>query len=283
MAGASAPFFLYIIHPFPTAVDVPGCTRRSRLPISVHAQGVHVGGEDFFRVSKGKAPEGPEGHRDRRARTPSTIKGTGGVSEHRSKLMLYKSLTVLALAGSSEAFQLPSKLPGFKPAAALKEAAAPLTAAAITFTSEAAHAKSVLGVNGALDFGPLAGDQPGGEGTGKALGVNDDSLFFVLGGVVGTVFFAFSQWQDYQVSLVDDMHAPSGLPITPQPPSPTNTPIHTCTLTYTLDADFVALLAGCCVCLCLCVPGRRRGLLRHVRLAPHRDDRQPQPRHPGRR
>ena len=70
--------------------------------------------------------------------------------------MLYKSLAVLALAGSSEAFQLPSKVSGFKPAAALKEAASPLTAAAITFTSEAAHAKSVLGVNGGLDFGPRA-------------------------------------------------------------------------------------------------------------------------------
>ena len=56
----------------------------------------------------------------------------------------------------------------------------------------------MLGVNGALDFGPLAGDQPGGEGTGKALGVNDDSLFFVLFGVVFSVGFAFSQWQDYQ-------------------------------------------------------------------------------------
>ena len=44
----------------------------------------------------------------------------------------------------------------------------------------------------------VAGDQPGGEGTGKALGINDDSLFFVLGGVVGSVFFAFAQWQDYQ-------------------------------------------------------------------------------------
>ena len=32
---------------------------------------------------------------------------------------------------------------------------------------QGAQAKSVLGVNGALDFGPLAGDQPGGEGTGK--------------------------------------------------------------------------------------------------------------------
>merc|ERR1719311_670618 len=106
--------------------------------------------------------------------------------------MLYKSLAVLALAGSSEAFQLPSKVSGFK------EAAAPLTAAAITFSAEAAHAKSVLGVNGALDFGPLAGDQPGGEGTGKALGVNDDSLFFVLGGVTLAVGYAFAQWQSYQ-------------------------------------------------------------------------------------
>ena len=35
---------------------------------------------------------------------------------------------------------------------------------------QAAQAKSVLGVNGALDFGPLAGDQPGGEGTGKVRG-----------------------------------------------------------------------------------------------------------------
>ena len=44
----------------------------------------------------------------------------------------------------------------------------------------------------------VAGDQPGGEGTGKALGVNDDSLFAVFGVVIGSVFFAFAQWQDYQ-------------------------------------------------------------------------------------
>ena len=44
----------------------------------------------------------------------------------------------------------------------------------------------------------VAGDQPGGEGTGKALGINDDSLFFVLFGVVGSIGFAFTQWQDYQ-------------------------------------------------------------------------------------
>ena len=68
----------------------------------------------------------------------------------------------------------------------------------MAFQSQAAHAKSVLGVNGGLDFGPLAGDQPGGEGTGKALGINDDSLGVVLLLVIGAVFFAFSQWQGYQ-------------------------------------------------------------------------------------
>ena len=73
-----------------------------------------------------------------------------------------------------------------------------MTAAAVTFHTEAAHAKSVLGVNGALDFGPLAGDQPGGEGTGKALGINDDSLGFVLVGIVLVIGFLFCQWQGYQ-------------------------------------------------------------------------------------
>jgi hypothetical protein len=72
------------------------------------------------------------------------------------------------------------------------------TAAAVAFQSQAAHAKSVLGVNGALDFGPLAGDQPGGEGTGKALGINDDSLGVVLIVVILAIGFAFNQWQSYQ-------------------------------------------------------------------------------------
>merc|ERR1719321_2413579 len=75
---------------------------------------------------------------------------------------------------------------------------APLTAAAVAFESQAAYAKLVLGVNGQLDFGPLAGDQPGGEGTGKALGINDDSLGFVLLAVVLIIGFAFAQWQGYQ-------------------------------------------------------------------------------------
>ena len=83
-------------------------------------------------------------------------------------------------------------------ASVTSKAAAALTALAINVHAEAAHAKSVLGVNGALDFGPLAGDQPGGEGTGKALGINDDSLGFVLITVVLIVFSAFAQWQSKQ-------------------------------------------------------------------------------------
>merc|ERR1719486_1405790 len=85
-----------------------------------------------------------------------------------------------------------------KPMDMLNKVPAALTAAAITFQSEAAHAKSVLGVNGALDFGPLAGDQPGGEGTGKALGINDDSLGFVLLIGVLIVGYLFADWQSYQ-------------------------------------------------------------------------------------
>merc|ERR1712037_138496 len=80
----------------------------------------------------------------------------------------------------------------------LSKLPAAASALSVSLYAQAASAKSVIGVNGALDFGPLAGDQPGGEGTGKALGINDDSLFFVLFGVVGAVFFAFAQWQGYQ-------------------------------------------------------------------------------------
>lgn len=77
-------------------------------------------------------------------------------------------------------------------------AAAALTAAAVALHAEVANAKSVVGVNGALDFGPLAGDQPGGEGTGKALGINDDTLGFVLFAGVFGVGLAWGQWQSYQ-------------------------------------------------------------------------------------
>lgn len=106
---------------------------------------------------------------------------------------------MFALMGASEAFKMPGKMP-----AQLQKMGAAATAAAVTFHTEAAHAKSVLGVNGALDFGPLAGDQPGGEGTGKALGVDDDSLFFVLGGMVIIVGFLFNDWQKYQDDADED-------------------------------------------------------------------------------
>jgi len=51
--------------------------------------------------------------------------------------------------------------------------AAALTATAATRHLEAARAVAVLGVSGALDSGPLAGDQPGGKGAGKLLRIND--------------------------------------------------------------------------------------------------------------
>lgn len=77
-------------------------------------------------------------------------------------------------------------------------AATAISAAAVTLHAEAAHAKQFLGVNGQLNFGALSGDQPGGEGTGKALGINDSSLLFALGGVVLIIGVLFAQWSDYQ-------------------------------------------------------------------------------------
>merc|ERR1719454_1873638 len=107
--------------------------------------------------------------------------------------MALRCIALVASALSASAFQLPKVLQ-----TQAQKLAAPALAAAVTLHSEAAHAKSVLGVNGALDFGPLAGDQPGGEGTGKAPGVNDDALFGVLFAVTFAVGYAFAQWQSYQ-------------------------------------------------------------------------------------
>merc|ERR1719213_1586534 len=75
----------------------------------------------------------------------------------------------------------------------LKKIPAAYAAASIALYQQAAEAKSMIGVNGALDFGPLAGDQPGGEGTGKALGFNDDSLIAVLVLVTVGIGYLFSQ------------------------------------------------------------------------------------------
>merc|ERR1719254_86142 len=80
----------------------------------------------------------------------------------------------------------------------LSKLPAAASALSVSLYAQAASAKSILGVNGALDFGPLAGDQPGGEGTGKALGVNDGSLGVVVIVVIFAIGFAFNQWQSYQ-------------------------------------------------------------------------------------
>ena len=75
---------------------------------------------------------------------------------------MFRFLALMCMLLQAAAFQLPKAIQ-----VNAQKLAAPALAAAVTLHSEAAHAKSVLGVNGALDFGPLAGDQPGGEGTGK--------------------------------------------------------------------------------------------------------------------
>merc|ERR1719393_205281 len=118
---------------------------------------------------------------------------------------MMRAMLLVAFAATASAFQLqsarvatPRAQVSMGPVAELKKLSAAATAFSIATYIQAAEAKSVMGVNGALDFGPLAGDQPGGEGTGKALGVNDDSLFFVLGGVTLGVGYAFAQWQSYQ-------------------------------------------------------------------------------------
>jgi len=106
-------------------------------------------------------------------------------------------LASLLLAASPSAFQAPGPAAKarFDPlrlqqAGALQKlvqnpkagtAMAALMGAAAALQAEAAHA--IGGNQGQLDFGPLSGDQPGGEGTGKFLGVNDPKLFIVLFGV----------------------------------------------------------------------------------------------------
>merc|ERR1712228_611137 len=111
------------------------------------------------------------------------------------------SLTILA----ADAFTAPqSRLPAsqgtrsapvismLKPVDAVRKLPAAATALAISAYAQAASAKSLVGVNGAPDFGNLASGV-GGEGTGKALGANDDSLLVFVG-----IGFLFAQWQEYQ-------------------------------------------------------------------------------------
>merc|ERR1719454_1440018 len=79
-------------------------------------------------------------------------------------------LSFALLVSCVSAFQLPQKIQ----LPSLNQVAATTAAAAVSVHAEAAHAKSVLGVNGALDFGPLA------------------------------VGYAFAQWQSYQDDADDD-------------------------------------------------------------------------------
>ena len=109
------------------------------------------------------------------------------------------SLLLAAAPGLKGPMPRLERITTMAPAELLRKMPAAAAAASVALHAELAHAKSIQGINGALDFGPLAGDQPGGEGTGKALGINDDSLFFALGAVVLTVGVLFAQWQGYQV------------------------------------------------------------------------------------
>ena len=67
-----------------------------------------------------------------------------------------------------------------------------------TVSSNHAPRDSLEGLTIPLHAPRLAGNQPGGEGTGKALGVNDTSLFGVLLAIPVIIGVLFSQWQDYQ-------------------------------------------------------------------------------------
>merc|ERR1712113_1276952 len=84
-----------------------------------------------------------------------------------------------------------------KPIDAVRKLPAAATVLSISTYAQVASAKSLVGVNGALDFGNLASGV-GGEGTGKALGANDDSLLVVLGVVFVGIGYLFAQWQEYQ-------------------------------------------------------------------------------------
>jgi len=105
-------------------------------------------------------------------------------------------LLFLALVGTAAGFNLtPLKTAASKHTEAVSKASAAATALSISLYSQAASAKSVLGVNGALDFGPLAGDQPGGEGTGKVrtnLGVCCHCESLLISAVFRVLWHAYS-------------------------------------------------------------------------------------------
>ena len=98
--------------------------------------------------------------------------------------MLFRSLAFAALVC----------VEGFAPAAApslLSRSKVAARPQAVTPTM------AIGGINGALDFGPLASGV-GGEGTGKALGANEPSLLAILLIVPLVIGLLFAGWQEYQ-------------------------------------------------------------------------------------
>ena len=81
-------------------------------------------------------------------------------------------------------------------ASAFVPAAAPLRSRP-AMRSQAAPTMTIGGVNGALDFGNLASGV-GGEGTGIALGANEESLLAILIAIPTIIGILYSGWQDYQ-------------------------------------------------------------------------------------
>lgn len=121
-----------------------------------------------------------------------------------------QKLLLACLVGAASALKLP-QMPRMDHA--LRKLPAAAVAASVTAHAEMVSAKAWTGTAGALDFGPLAGNQPGGEGTGKPLGISEDALLGVLLVVTITVFGLFAQWQSYQVRGTPTVKRGSATPV----------------------------------------------------------------------
>merc|ERR1719223_27815 len=82
---------------------------------------------------------------------------------------------------------------GFAPATAPSM----LSRSKVAARPQAVPTMGIGGINGALDFGPLASGV-GGEGTGLALGANEPSLLAVLLIIPVGIGILFAGWQGYQ-------------------------------------------------------------------------------------
>jgi len=108
-----------------------------------------------------------------------------------------QKLLLACILGAASALKMP-QMPRIDAANALRKLPAAAVAASVSAHAQMVSAKTYTGVAGALDFGPLAGAQPGGEGTGKPLGINEDAVLGALVAVTLIVFGLFAQWQSYQ-------------------------------------------------------------------------------------